>query len=154
MVCCLAGQRINGTSTLNVEGQMVQPGTAALVPIGDERRRLFDDEVGRPEPPTSTVRPTLERRITQRLQQPADRSDSASQIGHPQLDMVQRAANRLPLTHANKANDAADKSVCRPGSAHAVTAPVGRRALTRRVPSAAYGKCPSVADFLWTHCGQ
>src|ERR1044072_373819 len=84
-------QLLDGGGVFDVEGQVIQSWAAAVVLFGGEGRGLFDDQVGRSEPPAAAGVPALEGGVTQRLQQPAERGERAVELRHPELDVIHRA---------------------------------------------------------------
>lgn len=78
----------------DVEGEMIEPGTASVMTVGGQRGGLLDNDVRIAELPAASAVPMLVRRVAECGQEPSKAVDGAGEIGDPQLDVVQRSAHQ------------------------------------------------------------
>ncbi len=78
-----------------VESEMVQSGAKSIMDVARERGGLFDHDVGITEHPATAVFPVLVLLVSKGFEEPADARGTPSQVGNPQLDVVQRPAGHV-----------------------------------------------------------
>src|SRR4029077_2715233 len=72
----------------DMEGEMIHPRPAAVVPARYPVRRLLDDDVGDTRPPALALGPLLIDVVAQLPEQPPPAGLGPGQVGYPELDVM------------------------------------------------------------------